>query len=165
VTQSIETPISHIDIIPTLLDLQGVSGTVPTQGISVFAPQQNRPLFFHAYSIVKQYGALYWPWKYLYTLHPETKEELYNLSIDQGETDNLADNTYMLRYFHQLTKEWAASQIDYYEKPDLYLQYVPFRYRLKKEEPFLHWDGPDSYPEADSGKSASAYPPQGRSLP
>lgn len=156
--RNIAAPLSHIDVIPTVLDLQGVTGEVPLQGISVFDVHHNRPIFFHACSIVSQYGVLYWPWKYLYTIYPEKTQELYNLDEDPHERVNLTENNDRMQYFHQLTREWAFSQMNYYDSPDQYLPSVPYRYHLNKSETSVVTEG-NPAPAADMVKVDNQAPP------
>ncbi|MGB5173373.1 MAG: sulfatase-like hydrolase/transferase, partial [Thermoanaerobaculia bacterium] len=93
-----ETPVSQIDILPTLLDFLGTDRRPEVQGRSLeprivaYEEVSTDPLYAESYQAFSAYGwarlhtLLRWPWKLIQGTNPE----LYNLEQDPGETTNLA---------------------------------------------------------------------------
>jgi len=93
-----ETPVSQIDILPTLLDFLGSDVRPDVQGRSLQPKIVARgavsadPLYAESYQAYSAYGwarlhtLLRWPWKLIQATNPE----LYNLEKDPRETMNLA---------------------------------------------------------------------------
>jgi len=94
-----ETPVSQIDILPTLLDLLGFEPPPELPGRSlepkIVADREvpSEPLYAESYQGFSAYGwarlhtLVRWPWKLIQATTPE----LYNLERDPGESTNLAD--------------------------------------------------------------------------
>ncbi len=93
-----ETPVSQIDILPTLLDFLGVDPRPQVTGrslrpeLAAAGEVSTAPLYAESYQGYSAYGwarlhsLLRWPWKLIQTTTPE----LYNLEKDPGEAINLA---------------------------------------------------------------------------
>jgi len=92
--RTVDTPVSHIDLMPTILDLVGVGLEAPVDGQSLArAPSPDRVIAFEALdaSITRGWaplgGIVQRNWKYIDLPQPE----LYDLAADPHEQHNLAD--------------------------------------------------------------------------
>ena len=88
------SPVSHVDVTPTILDLLGLAAPGPIDGVSlVRTPPADRPLYFEALdaSLTRGWaplrGIIQGGWKYIDL--PDA--ELYDLATDPGELRNLND--------------------------------------------------------------------------
>lgn len=100
---SINTPVMNIDILPTFLDLAEIPGEVAgtIDGISLLPllqkqPLPERPLYWHYPHYGNQGGEPHatlrkGPWKLIHYWEDD-RDELYQLSSDLGETNDLADS-------------------------------------------------------------------------
>jgi len=122
----VQRPVSHIDIIPGLLDLMGISPPPSFQGISPFGNHQRAYVFMHGAGLIAQDGIVRWPWKLLVQHRPDQLMELYNLDEDPGEQLNEASRRPDL-VSELLTKlsEWRRVQLTYHGIPFLYRSYYP----------------------------------------
>ncbi len=91
---TVDAPVSHVDITPTILDLLGLAAPGPVDGQSlVRAPAPDRPLYFEALdaSLTRGWaplrGIIQGGWKYIDL--PDA--ELYDLGTDPGEQHNRVD--------------------------------------------------------------------------
>jgi arylsulfatase A-like enzyme/Flp pilus assembly protein TadD len=91
---TVDAPVSHTDLTPTILDLLGVAAPGPVDGQSlVRAPAPDRPLYFEALdaSLTRGWaplrGIIQGGWKYIDL--PDA--ELYDLGTDPGEQHNRID--------------------------------------------------------------------------
>jgi arylsulfatase A-like enzyme len=114
--ERIYRPVSHIDIAATIPDVLGMPRPWSFQGRSVFsAGCLDRPVYMYSNAIVRQYGIVSWPWKYLVTLSPRPNEELFDLRNDPLEKSNLAgsgvDEAARLK---ESLFEWVTVQQTYY---------------------------------------------------
>ena len=82
-------PISHIDIVATILDLLNLPSPSTFQGISIYAKNKREHIYMYTRSLVGQIGIIQWPWKLLVTYYPRKGMELYNLEQDKDEKKNL----------------------------------------------------------------------------
>lgn len=119
-------PVSHIDIAATIPEIVGLPRPWSFQGRPVTSDDcVQRPVFMYSNAMVRQFGIIDWPWKYLMTEFPEPREELYSLVDDPHEKINVAadyrDESARLR---QALTDWAALQRRYFESA-AYLQKVP----------------------------------------
>jgi arylsulfatase A-like enzyme len=88
--QTVYRPVSHIDIAATIPDVLGIPRPWSFQGRSVFSAEcLERSVYMYSNAIVRQYGVVTWPWKYLITTSPRPSEELFNLRDDPQEKSNL----------------------------------------------------------------------------
>jgi arylsulfatase A-like enzyme len=127
-TKIIENPISHVDILPGVLDLMNIPIPNSFQGLSPFKTDLKRLIYLHSNAIVQQDGIIDWPWKLLVNYQPAKEAELYNLEIDPLERRNLI-NSYedkAVLLLDKLTK-WRNTQIAYYTNPQYYLNFEPPR--------------------------------------
>jgi arylsulfatase A-like enzyme/Flp pilus assembly protein TadD len=90
----VDVPVSHADILPTIVDLLGIAPPARLDGVSALAPQQaERPIHIEALeaNLTRGWapltGVVSGDWKYVDLPLPE----LYNLRADPGETSNLVD--------------------------------------------------------------------------
>ena len=66
-------------------------------------------------AIVRQFGVVSWPWKYLYTAAPQQTMELYNLTDDPQESVNLAGTERkVITGLEDSLVRWIALQQKYY---------------------------------------------------
>jgi arylsulfatase A-like enzyme len=86
----VSSPISHIDLFPTILDLLGLPNHPSFQGTSAIASSAQRRIYLHSNAFVGQDGVVLWPWKLLITFWPRKNVELYNLVLDPSEMDDRA---------------------------------------------------------------------------
>ena len=122
----VDSPVSHIDIAATIPEIVGLPRPWSFQGRPVTSDDcVQRPVFMYSNAMVRQFGIIDWPWKYLLTEFPEPREEMYSLVDDPQETINVAadhrDESARLR---QSLTDWAALQRRYFESA-AYLEKVP----------------------------------------
>lgn len=131
--QQIDQPISHIDLAATVAQLAGIKAPDSFQGRPVLnAPFPNRPVLMYSNAMVRQFGVVDWPWKYLATEHPVKKEELYNLSQDEAEMLDLAPSSpEILKKMRATGDFWRESQQRYYSDS---------RYRVQRPPDFERAD-------------------------
>jgi arylsulfatase A-like enzyme len=122
----VDRPVSHIDIAATIVEAAGLARPSSFQGRSIpEADCSERPIFMYSDAIVRQFGIVSWPWKYLLTEHPAQKEELYNLADDPTEAYNVAGvNRQVLLRLRESLVDWQALQSKYYAE-SAYLERVP----------------------------------------
>jgi arylsulfatase A-like enzyme len=109
-------PVSHIDISASIPGIIGLARPWSFQGRSVFSGDcASRPVFLYSNAIVRQYGIVDWPWKYLVTEFPWRREELYNLALDPRETADVAagHRAELAGLRHSLAR-WMNQQQRYY---------------------------------------------------
>jgi choline-sulfatase len=123
-TATIDEPVSHLDIAPTLLDLAGIEPARDAPGISLKTslsqgkPPPERPQFFQfsgqiGYGYFRR-GVVTRRYKYIYD--PEDEPELYDLEADPLETRNLArlpDYQATLDQHHELCRAWHEAAGDW----------------------------------------------------
>jgi arylsulfatase A-like enzyme len=122
--QACDTPVSHLDVVPTLCDLMGLGKPDDLEGISIAdtvlsgRPPLERSLFCQ-YSGNPTVGdirrtAITRRFKYTYT--PGDMPELYDLVDDPLEMRNIvADPAYasVVKELHQAARSWAESHGDW----------------------------------------------------
>ncbi len=103
----IDAPVQLLDVMPTLLELYGISASVPLQGDSVAgllrgerpAAATSRLIFTSTYQPTPpQHGVLRWPWRLIYTGRRlgERPFVLFHVEQDPGETrDRLAEEPHV----------------------------------------------------------------------
>ena len=128
--------ISHIDILPTVMDMLAMELPETFQGLPVFSKDHSqRPVYMHTNAMVHQNGIVDWPWKLLVTQHPVRNPELYNLELDPDEKNNLIRiNTDTANRLGRKLELWVAAQIAYYKYPINFKYHYPPRYIEKSNE-------------------------------
>ncbi len=129
-------PVSHIDVVPAVLDLLGLPASPSFQGLSPFSVTAKRPIYMHSNAIVTQHGVVHWPWKFLETVYPQRREELFNLAADPGERRNVvAEQRAAARQLRGNLALWKLKQISYYRQPDYHQHYWPPKVGASPEPP------------------------------
>lgn len=136
-----DTPVSLVDILPTLLEYAGIKEEEDYSGESladIAAGSVDRDMVFGQFNRNEYatFMAVTKEWKYVYSA-PDNKEWLYDLVSDPGETRNCANNP---MYVHH-TKRMKQGLIEYLKK-DGYLNPIDgddWKRYPKKEMP----DDPD----------------------
>jgi arylsulfatase A-like enzyme len=123
-TQSVDQPVSHLDIMPTLLKLIDLEEPHNIDGISLvnslkYGDEVQRRLVYSQYSgnptigdirravISQQYKAIF---------DPSDSPELYDLDVDPLEMNNLANNVAFSEVLDQLRhscQTWALNHSDW----------------------------------------------------
>jgi arylsulfatase A-like enzyme len=80
---------NHLDLVPTVLDLLGMAKPPRHQGNSLLRGYQPHMLYFYADWQRHYLGLRDAQWKFIYNVDRE-RHELFDLSKDPGEQDNLA---------------------------------------------------------------------------
>jgi hypothetical protein len=80
---------NHTDLVPTILDLAGLSKPPRHQGASLLRGYKPHMLYFYGDWQRHYLGLRDGQWKFIYTVDRD-KFELYDLTKDAGETNNLA---------------------------------------------------------------------------
>ena len=108
--------VSHIDIAASIPGMVGIERPWSFQGRSVFDPGcSERPVFMYSNAIVRQYGIVSGPWKYLMTEFPAARQELYNLANDPLERVNTVDeNSGQAASLQKSLSQWISMQRTYY---------------------------------------------------
>ncbi len=126
--QQIDESISHIDLLPTLLDLMKLPKPASFQGFSIFNREETRSVFIHNNALIQQDALVYWPWKYMKTNHPYKEQKLYNLETDPLEKNNLFQaNDKIAKFMENRLYLISNVQLEYYKYPRYYMKYAPPR--------------------------------------
>jgi len=143
--QTCETPASHIDFAPTLLQLAGVATAARMDGRSIFAAERPAMIFLSAAHNELKLGAVDWPYKAIHLLAAD-QTMLFNVADDPGETRDLAGAKPELaaRY-----RRWIKSFRYHYLTPD----------RLKNLPPAEqhYWNGRQAMATGASPSLAVSY--------
>jgi arylsulfatase A-like enzyme len=112
-----ERPVSHIDVAATIPDAVGLERPWSFQGRSVLSTDcSDRPIFMYSNALVRQFGVVSWPYKYLFTAAPKEGVELYNLAEDPQERTNLASRSNeAIEQLDAALSRWVTLQYRYYE--------------------------------------------------
>lgn len=125
-SQQINDPVSHLDILPTLLELLEIDNLGDLDGISLKSAVMEgvsnsaREVFcqFSGNSVVGDIRRAMITSQYKYIYDPSDDAELYDLETDPLEMTNLAANTgyaKILESLHQRMKVWGESHGDWVE--------------------------------------------------
>jgi arylsulfatase A-like enzyme len=79
----------HLDILPTILDILGISQEGEQEGVSLFSSHREQFAMLHTSWNHEFFGIRDGRWKYIYRVE-DGYEELYNLSNDPREMKNIA---------------------------------------------------------------------------
>ncbi len=106
---------SHIDILPTILDILGLKASKEHKGRSLFRGGPNRIISFSASWRNHLIGLRDAHWKYIYNLKTYT-DELYNLEQDPYEKDNRAkEEERLVREYREYLLHLVSNQRVYFE--------------------------------------------------
>lgn len=121
-------PVSHIDIAATIADVAQLPRPWSFQGRSILSADcRDRPVFMYANALVRQYGIISGPWKYLLTEFPTASEELYHLGDDPTESTNLLESGHRAQSDQLATslRHWTGLQRRYYSEQGYLSKYPP----------------------------------------
>jgi arylsulfatase A-like enzyme len=121
-----ETPVTHLDVVPTLLDLLGLpvpgaaDGRSLAEAIVEAREPEERPLFcqYSGDGAVGDIRRAVITRRHKYVYDPADEPELYDLAADPLETRNLAGqaaSSDALRALHETGKRWAEAHGDFVE--------------------------------------------------
>jgi arylsulfatase A-like enzyme len=122
--RSWDAPVSHVDVMPTLLELLGLDGPAGLDGVSLASsvaggsPPPERPVFcqYSGNPAVGDIRRAVITRRHKYVHDPADEPELYDLEADPLEMHNLAREPSAhaaLRELHGLCRRWAASHGDW----------------------------------------------------
>lgn len=127
-SRRIASPVNLVDLLPTILDLVGLPTSPAFEGISLLGHMggnvqrpKNQPIFMeHAH--VAALGIRLGHWKYIYPLDAyyqmSKQEELFQLSQDPGEENNLAQvETAVVCAMRQRAQTWLKRERPVSMKP------------------------------------------------
>ena len=119
--------LSHIDIAATIPDIAGIPRPWSFQGRSILADECNgRPVFMYSNAIVRQFGVVSWPWKLLLTEYPVESVELFDLSADPDERQNLAtQQPAAAARMRSDLERWVLLQSNYYSSSSFLTKSAP----------------------------------------
>jgi len=80
---------SHVDIVPTIVDVLGLEPAPQWQGESFFARERSGRAYFETGISEYQFGVREGPWKYIYNTTLGT-ERLFHLPTDPDERQDLS---------------------------------------------------------------------------
>ena len=121
-----ETPVSHLDVVPTLLDLlglpvpEGIDGRTLAPAIREAREPDERPLFcqYSGNNAIGDIRRAVITRTHKYVYDPADEPELFDLAADPLETRNLAGETASretLRSLHETGRRWAGEHGDFVE--------------------------------------------------
>lgn len=112
---------SHLDILPTVLDLAGAEPHPAMQGHSLFAEHRrdrNTAVLFNLQAMKNVEGVVCFPWKLIFD-RSEQVSELYDLASDPGESVDLKEDRPVVRNLLLKTLETMIdAQLRYHEGPE-----------------------------------------------
>lgn len=107
---------SHIDILPTVQDLLGIRALPEQEGLSMLSSRREQMALFQTYGPNHMMGVRDGRWKYLYDFKKRSPE-LYDLSVDAGEKNNLADTIPdVAKRYHSSVEQSYRHRVEYYKK-------------------------------------------------
>jgi phosphoglycerol transferase MdoB-like AlkP superfamily enzyme len=110
------SPREQIDVSPTILDILGIPSPPVWQGRNLFRPDDGRPTYFFCVGNYVILGLRDRDWKYHYYL-ADGSEELFDLTTDQGENNNLAEkHADRCRDYRRRVAGWAKYQREFLRK-------------------------------------------------
>lgn len=119
VPRDVDEPVSHMDILPTVLELVGVPPHPAFQGTS-FARlrhhrEENRAIFFNIQGQRLVDGVLCWPWK-LVAPRSSPQVALFDLAADPRERKDLAaDEPFVAARMSELLLDHVRAQIGFHQ--------------------------------------------------
>jgi arylsulfatase A-like enzyme len=127
----VDTPVSQVDIAPTVLGMLGLDPFPGHQGIDVLnEPGESlsrRPIFFHTNGLGQQDGVLVWPWKLLIDIE-SGEGNLYNLEwgeVTSGEQRH--HHPFQFETLKRCLRNFSEGQLAYYTHEEHYSRFFPPR--------------------------------------
>jgi arylsulfatase A-like enzyme len=113
-------PVSHLDVLPTMLDLAGLPSHPAFQGHSFADPAafaaKRTGIFFNTQGFRMTEGVVCFPWKLWIDRTGGALVRLYDLERDPGETKNLAlDHPEISRSLSRMLAAQMRAQLDYHD--------------------------------------------------
>jgi arylsulfatase A-like enzyme len=106
----------HIDILPTILDILGISQNPEHEGIPALAPHREQCALLHTSWKDDYMGVVDGNWKYICRT-ADRIEELYDLRNDPDEKNNVASEyTTVAARYRSYLKKVRRYKTDYYER-------------------------------------------------
>ncbi len=106
---------SHIDILPTILDILSIETESPMEGISLFSRHQQQMALIQTTWKENLIGIRDGKWKYIRRIR-DSWEELYDLALDPDEKNNLAAvEKPTAEYYRAITRKANAYTISFYD--------------------------------------------------
>ena len=136
---SAATPVSHVDIAPTILSLAGLPQNPDFQGRtlgswdgSLESGEEIVPVFANSQSMMHQDAIIAEGWKFIAD-HRRQKEELYNIVEDSSEEENLIQaEIQIVDCFRTELQAFISTQLAYYDSAEISKTYYPPKYRLSR---------------------------------
>jgi len=125
-------PVSHLDIMPTVLQLAGLPPHPSYQGISMLggANRDRRAVFMNIQGLRLSEAVVCWPWK-LVVDRSEHAMRLFHLGDDPDEWTNLVEQEPgVAAVLAELLRKQIKSQIDYHRKKNAQLRQSNYAPRL-----------------------------------
>ncbi len=105
----------HIDILPTILDLLSIKGSLEQEGVPIFSSHPEQLALLHTTWKDQYWGIRDEKWKYIIRTG-DGYEELYNLQNDPHEKINIAaDNSSLLKVFRKYIKKAKLYRSQYFK--------------------------------------------------
>ncbi len=110
-----DAPVSHLDVMPTILGLLGVAPHPSFQGHDIFSPAaSSTAIMMNIQGLRAVDGVVCWPWKYTYG---GGVSALYDLRRDPEERANLVETEQPIAAgLHDLLRDQIRAQLLYHSK-------------------------------------------------
>jgi len=107
---------SHIDILPTVQDILGLPALPDQEGLSMLSSHREQMALLQTYAPDHIMGVRDGKWKYLYNYNRRAAE-LYDLTADAGEQNNLAaEMPDVARRYHAVVERSYRHRVEYYKR-------------------------------------------------
>jgi len=122
-------PVSHVDLLPALVESAGLEEWPGFQGRSPWKMSGDPVVYMTVNAIALENSAIKWPWKLMVRKFPDVTRELYNLESDPHEAQNLVDvEPGIAMRMIQDMESWRECQLGYYADASAYTRIQPPRY-------------------------------------